>query len=251
MKRGLALTLIFLFVISLWYSDAQSKKEKVRILFIGNSYTYFGNLPQIVAIISDQTAKKLVTKKSVAGGASLSEHWRGERGLQTREIIEHGKYDIVVLQDHSMAALNQPDTLRKYVRLFCDLIKKSKAKPYLYITWAREKDPQNQETISKVYREAAKENDAEVVPVGEAWALALKEKPDFDIYDSDGSHPTKLGTFLAACVFSEVFLSQIPRELPTVYNINDSDGEYVMLMYIEAEDAAFCRHVASSVIYNK
>ena len=125
-------------------------KKSLRILFVGNSYTFFGNLPQIVSIMSEDGYTKLITRKSVAGSATLSEHWRGDKGLMTREMIKDGKFDIVVLQEYGMGAIDEPDTLLKYVKLFSDLIRKNKAKPFLFCTWARENTPQQQETINAV-----------------------------------------------------------------------------------------------------
>lgn len=85
---------------------AQFEKDSLRILFVGNSYTFVSNMPHLVSLISDSTNVKLVTSKSTAGGASLSDHWNGEKGLKTKESISNGKYDIVVLQGHSMETID-------------------------------------------------------------------------------------------------------------------------------------------------
>ena len=69
--------------------------------------------------------------------------------------------------------------------LFSDLVRKNGAKPYYYMTWAREKSPEQQAVISRVYRETALTNNAIVVPVGEAWAMARAERPDFRLYFPD------------------------------------------------------------------
>ena len=69
-------------------SFAQTKKDSLNILFVGNSYTYFENMPQIVSLISNKTTTYLVTKKSIIGGARLREHWHSERGLKTKDLIE-------------------------------------------------------------------------------------------------------------------------------------------------------------------
>ena len=83
-------------------TSAQVKRDTVKVLFVGNSYTYVENLPQIVSILSDGSKTKLITRKSTLGGAKLSEHWKGERGLKSKEIIRDGNFDIVVLQEHSL-----------------------------------------------------------------------------------------------------------------------------------------------------
>ncbi|NEW84128.1 MAG: hypothetical protein GZ094_17410 [Mariniphaga sp.] len=149
-------------------SLAQVKRDTLKVLFVGNSYTYVQNLPRVVSIISDSTKTKLVTRKSTVGGAFLSEHWFGKRGLKTKEIITKGKFDIVILQENSMGTIQQPDSTIKYAKLLCQLIKSSGAKPYFYMTWAREKVPQYQDEITNVYSKIAKDNGAILVPVGEA-----------------------------------------------------------------------------------
>ena len=249
MKRALILVIVILLAGAFKNSHPVTPgKNTLKILFVGNSYTFWGNLPQIISIISEDTKTKLITKKSVAGGATLSEHWRGEKGLSTQEMIRDGNFDIVVLQEQSMGAIAEPDTLLKYMKLFCGLIKKSKARPYLFLTWAPESELQKQETINKVYLQAGAENGAEVVPVGKAWALARLLSPDIALYDTDRSHPSDLGTILTACVFVEAINHQLPSDLPFFYYTLDFNKESLLLMHIDKSDAAFCRKVAVQTI---
>ena len=158
---------------------AKSEKDTLNLLFVGNSYTYFSNIPHLVSLISDSTQTKLLTSKSTAGAARLSEHWRGEKGLKTKELIKSGEFDIVVLQEQSMGTIEQPDSFLIYAKKFSDYIREYGAEPCFYSTCAREKVPQFQETITDVYNRAATENSADVVLVGETWALAKKHRPEF------------------------------------------------------------------------
>lgn len=48
---------------------------------------------------------------------------------------------------------------------------------YLYSTWAREKAPQYQETITKIYNQAGQGNNAGIVNVGKVWNLSTKLRP--------------------------------------------------------------------------
>ncbi|MBI9041830.1 hypothetical protein [Lutibacter sp.] len=228
---------------------AQEKKDTINILFVGNSYTYFENMPHMVSLISDNSKTKLVTKKSVVGGAKLSEHWLGQKGLKTQELIKKGKFDIVVLQEHSMGSIKEADSLVKYSKLFCNLIKENGAKPYLYMTWAREKVPQYQEEINKVYSYVADENDAMIVPVGKTWELAMELRPNIKLFDDDGSHPNQLGAFLTACTFVGTILGNVPDNLGTFYSIKDAYGESIILLdQIDALDVIFLTKVVNEII---
>ncbi len=250
MKKLFTVLIAFLFI-SFAKTECSAKVEidTLTILFVGNSYTHFENLPQIISIISDSSSTKLHTKKSTAGGAKLREHWLGEKGLNTKELIENGDFDIVVLQEYSWGAIDQPDSLHKYSKLFCDFIKENDASPYFYLTWAREKIPQHQETINKVYSEAATENDAVLVPVGKAWALARQMRPNIELYRPDGSHPSKLGAFLTACVFVATFLNEMPDEMAWKYRTKDIYGESLALMAMDSLDVIFCKKIAEDIVF--
>lgn len=242
------LTLLLFFGIFLILSLAEAQQRELKVLFVGNSYTFGYNLPHIVSIISEGTSIRLDTRKSVIGGASLKEHWTGGRELQTRNMIAGGDFDVVVLQDFSMAAINAPDTSIKYMQLFCDFIRSHGGKPHLFNSWAREKVPQYQAEIDAMYLRAAEEFGAVRVPVGPAWELAMELRPSVDLYTSDGSHPNELGTMLTASVFVRVICGELPDMLPSLYRIEDAEGETVRLMNHNPEESEFCRRIANQIV---
>lgn len=247
-QKFFLVTLVISYIFLSHPSYSQGKKDTLKVLFVGNSYTYVQNLPQLVSIISEGTKTKLVTRKSTVGGAYLSEHWKGERGLKTRQLIRQGHFDVVVLQDNSMATILQPDSTAKYAKLLCRLIIESGAKPYLYMTWAREKVPQYQEEITAVYSKIALDNNAVLVPVGKAWQLALQLRPGIELFNQDGSHPSSLGAILSACVFTAALSGEVPSTLPGDYWIQDADGESVQLNGIDNLDGVFFQKVTSQVL---
>ncbi|GAA5219385.1 SGNH/GDSL hydrolase family protein [Membranihabitans marinus] len=244
----MTLCTLILLCISIASGKAEGEKDSLKILFIGNSYTYVENLPHIVTSLASGGSTKLVTKKSTVGGAKLAEHWHGKRGLKSKEMIEKGDFDIVVIQGFSMGAINEADSVAKYGKLFCDLVKENNAKPYFYLTWAREKVPQYQETINEVYYKVARDNDAGIVPVGNAWALARQLRPDIPLFHPDGSHPSELGTFLTASVFVATFLGEIPKGYSGYCSLEDRYGENVRLMHIDALDVEFCKKVTEEIV---
>ena len=231
--------------------SAQDQKDTLRVLFVGNSYTYFENLPQVVSVLSEQTGTILITEKITIGGAKLSEHWRGARGLNTIEKIRKGDYDIVVLQEWSLGTVNERDSAVYYLGLFSKLARDAGAEPYYYLTWGREKIPQQQEVISRVYRETAALNRATVVPAGEAWARARSLRPEIRLFDTDGTHPSDLGTYLTACVFVATITGELPGTISGVPAVRDSRGEEIILMRIDQMDVEFFRRVTLETVGSK
>jgi hypothetical protein len=238
--------LLFSAVLMLTISVFAQEKE-LNVLFVGNSYTYNNNLPHIVALLSEGTSTKLNTRRSVIGGAFISEHWNGKRGLETKKIIEEGNFDLVVLQDNSMAALNLPDSLLKYVKKFAEFNREHGAKTLLFNTWAREKVPQWQAKIDLKYQEAADLSGATRIPVGNAWQVAKDIQPTIDLYIADGSHPTILGTLLTASIFVKAITGELPDKYPRAYKTIDQYGETVELMHMNELDSEFCRLIAEKV----
>ncbi|MCI4671163.1 MAG: hypothetical protein MRZ79_23695 [Bacteroidia bacterium] len=232
-----------------FFANAQLSKGD-RVLFVGNSYTYFWNLPQSVEVLSDEGKAPLTCLQSLAGGANLGQHYRGEKKLKTLEKIKAANYDALILQDHSRQAVDHPDSLFHYAKLLIVQARESqpKVKLYLYMTWAREWDPYMQESITREYNRLGKETGATVVPAGLAWKRARELRPGFPLYDADKSHPSPLGTYLNACVFYRVLTGKSPIDLPERIVAKDKDGEKLYLNIQSKENALFCQKVADEVV---
>ena len=244
--KNISLTILLLFALT--KVDANSNRDTLRVLFVGNSYIYYNNLPQMVSLLSDSLNTKLICKKSTYGGSTLGDHWNSRKGLRTREILENEKFDIVIIQDNSMWPLEHADSVLMYGKLLCDLIKSKNATPYLYNTWSREATPQTQSAIDKVYQELAFQTKAVLVPVGGAWAEAKLQKPATQLYFSDGSHPSPLGTFLIALCFVKKITGSLPTKFATVYNYPAIDNESIRLMQVSENDILFCSRLVNNYI---
>ncbi|MBP0593835.1 hypothetical protein J8I87_29970 [Paraburkholderia sp. LEh10] len=155
-------------------------------------------MPTMLASLLETSIPDLRVKADVIafGGASLAAHWnRGE--VQKRLAAQ--KWNAVVLQDQSTRPLRALKSMQEHVRRFVDEIQISGAKPYLYMTWARKNDPASQANIVTAFQGLAKATSARVIPVGLAWAQFRRLRPEIDLYEPDGSHPTVIGSYLAAC----------------------------------------------------
>lgn len=155
-------------------------------------------MPRMLVSLLEASIPDMRVKADVLafGGASLAAHWnRGE--VQQRLAAQ--KWNAVVLQDQSTRPLRALKSMQEHVRRFVDEIQTSGAKPYLYMTWARKNDPASQENIVTAFQGLAKATGARVIPVGLAWAQFRRLRPEIDLYEPDGSHPSVIGSYLAAC----------------------------------------------------
>lgn len=242
--------LIYSFFLFLSISFVAHSQDTIprSVLFVGNSYTYFWNLPQTVGIMSREKGIPMRTRQSTAGGVNLGEHWRGEKKLKTRALISSRTFDAVVFHDHSLRAIQHPDSLQYYGELIGDLCRESGATPYIYMTWARRWDPYMQDPIREQYTCLADKLDAQLIPVGLAWQRSRELRPDLDLFDPDGSHPSPTGTYLTACVMYGVLTGESPIGLPYRITSEDKDGERIFINIQSQQNATFCQKVAQEVI---
>ncbi len=221
--------------------------DTLRVLFIGNSYTYVNALPRLTQLLaaSAPEAQALDVAMVVPGGATLERHWTSG---DARRMIEQGGWTHVVLQEQSLRPLQDRDKLFIYARLFDAAIKQAGATTVLYLTWARKNRPETQEALTRAFVDLAEELDAVVAPVGVAWRQALGEQPDLSLYFRDGSHPSPTGTYLAACVFYAALYGQSPeglsrRRLSTRF-ATPEEGDPVEIEPLAETEATFLQRIA-------
>jgi hypothetical protein len=178
-----------------------------RVLFIGNSFTARNDVPGLVARLAAARGKELQHRLISAGGASLRQHWNAGAAPAA---IQEGRYDFVVLQEQSTLPIKNAQRMHENVRLFDAAIKAAGAKTVLYMTWARRNAPESQQAITAAYAGIGRELGAAVVPVGTAWQRFLLKHDRPALHDTDQSHPTPAGSYLAACAFFAVLFQESP-----------------------------------------
>ncbi len=193
----------------------------VRVLFIGNSYTYFHNLPEMFARLAAAAKRPVETRMVAPGGWRLKDHWEKGAG---RQALAEGRWDYVVLQDQSTlgvtlyvegkARASSDEVFRPFADRWAVAIKQAGARPAFYLTWARKASPEDQDTLTHAYMSAARASGALVAPVGLAWQRVRRQHPAIELFEPDGSHPSPTGSYLAACAFVAALLDQDPTGLP-------------------------------------
>lgn len=242
--------LIFLVFATNFSAQAQPK-DTLRVLFVGNSYTYFWNLPQTVSAMAASQGQVLIIRKSTAGGAYLKWHWNGIRGLNTKGLIISKDWDYVVLQNESLSTIEKPKRFLKYGKKFIRLIKKQGAEPILYMTWARKYNPLMQKTITQMYKKLADETGAGLAPVGLVWKEVRNLRPNLDLFFPGGSHPSIVGTYLIACVFYETITGNRTSPLPARIITTDRNGEKLYLSILTGFNANFIQQAVDEFFNSK
>ena len=226
-----------------------SKSTPVRVLFLGNSYTYGNKLPQFVAGLAaaDKTVRPLEVKMVASGGKNLVWHAKNEA---SQEAIASGRWDYVILQDQSLTPTLMPRRTGQGARELDAAIRKAGAKTMFFMTWQRrptpellEKYPDMHKRNSKTYMDLGRELKAAVAPVGYAWKMACDANPNWALYAKDNSHPSRMGTYLTGCVFYSMIYNKPPTHLPAKVTISKS-GNHRTVLGIDPADAKKLQAIA-------
>lgn len=195
----------------------KGSKKPIKILFVGNSYTYYNSLPQIFKSISNIGCDQdRVDVKMIAdSGATLERHWLSGEVIS---VLQRESWDYVVLQEQSrlgeqriqgVGVVNSPEWFHTYVRLFDQVIQSNGARTVLMLTWAHQDRPAEQVLLNHAYYSIAKELDALVVPVGLVWEqLYDRFQNQLSLFCPDGGHPSSIGSLVAASVFYVFFFHE-------------------------------------------
>ena len=188
---------------------------KLRVLFIGDSYTYVNDLPGMLSQIAATAGipPLIETSQVVQGGATLQVQW--QNGI-AQQVIADGGWTHVVLQDQSEEPATDPPSSAfvQYATAFGILAVDAGATPGLFVTWARaaadrstypylfDSPTEMQDELTNAYASVAAGFTPSVLAcAGPAFQLAIAQHPEIALQQSDFSHPTVAGTYLAACTF--------------------------------------------------
>lgn len=183
----------------------------LRVLFVGNSLTYANDLPGIVSAIARAEGHPLICEMVAFPHVSLEDHWR--RG-EARAAIARGGWHTVILQQGPSALMESRALLVEYAKRFDREIRKSGASTALYMVWPSRQRRGDFPGTSTSYAAAARAVGGLLLPVGDAWREAWRIDAGLALYGTDGFHPSKLGSALAAIVIVEGLTGRVVRGLP-------------------------------------
>jgi len=210
-----------------------------RVLFIGNSLTEGNDLPLIVEALSRAGGRPFAVEAVTYGGFSLEDHWG--RGTQNR--IAGGGYRFVVLQQGPSALAESRVNLREWTRRFDQVIRQAGGRTALYMVWPESYRPQAFPDVSDSYRIAAEDVGGILLPAGDAWLAAWRQKPDLRLYGPDGFHPTLLGSYLAALAIYGGLTGASPVGMPSRLSLRGG-----RTIEVRAADARVAQEAAAEAL---
>ena len=203
----------------------------MNILFIGNSYTYFSDLPALFSSLCAVNGHDVRVDSVTCGGRRLHENLNAfcndfnpddDYSKKISELVEENEYDVLFLQEQSCLPILNPQMFLAGVVGLSTII--GAWRTVLYATWGRADGSDTlthfgwtRESMTKdlydAYCQAAEIAHAEVSPVGLCFAKIVESHPEIDLYDPDKSHPSYAGTCVAALSHYKTVFGEMPRDL--------------------------------------
>jgi len=245
---------ILLAILYLFSCLAAQDKNTENILFIGNSFTFYWNLPLVVEAMANERNYNFDITQSTGSGSSLKDHWLENDELKSKTLIETEKYDRVVIQDKSLNPLQNLVESRKYFTDFIELVKANNGTPYIYATWMYKGISNNNydivDPIQHALQPVADKTGSIMVPIDQAFRIFQQSHPNIPIFMSDNKHPSPVGTYLAACVYFRIFTGESPLGLSRRYERKDENGKKIFLGMVEKSSAIICQEIVDEMLPN-
>lgn len=194
----------------------------------------------------------LIYDQNLPGGSTLEDHFGNNN---SKNKILSNNWDYIVLQEQSQrpSFINPVGFMDGFYNLN-NFIQQNKPCSQIttFMTWGYENgDVQNcpnnpavctyngmQSLLTDRYMSFSNIFESEVTPVGVIWKYIRENYPSIQLYQTDGSHPSVAGSYIAACAF----YTSIFRKNPLL--ISDDYG-------LDPATASIIRSAAKTIVYDQ
>lgn len=233
MKKTFIKLNIWTLAILLFSNISSFAGQKLKVLFLGNSYTSTNNLPLITLEIAKSMGDTLIYADNAPGGFTLQNH---ASNFSSLSLISNGTWNYVVLQEQSQRPafpdIQVATDVYPYAKMLNDSVLhyNSCGRSVFFQTWGyKNGDTSNCPTFPPIctyegmdsmlklrYEKMADVNSALLAPVGSVFKLLRTRYPGIDLYQPDNSHPSEAGSYAAALTFYTLLYGNNP--LLVTYN---------------------------------
>jgi len=209
--RALAPLLAVLLCLAGCGTHAPTAGERERVLFVGNSLTYVGNLPAVFSAMANANGHAVDSDMIVRGGATLTE--RLKDGSIARA-LDGRRYAALVLQERGGDLLcgfgpgsceDSGDSLKVIARMA-----KEKGVASVVLLGTYQSMPAVSKTIVEQESAAAADAGIAYVEVSQTLQRLSGAQPALAWFDADGMHPGKVLTLLDAALLHRQLFGALP-----------------------------------------
>ncbi|OQX78557.1 MAG: hypothetical protein B6D61_05225 [Bacteroidetes bacterium 4484_249] len=225
------------------------KGDSLKVLYLGNSHTFFNDLPQLTADLALSNGDTLIFESNTPSGCTLGHPQNGHLYNSTSlALIDSIDWDYVILQEHSLFGVIDyyRDTyMYPGARSLDSLIKLNNecTETIIQLIWGKKYGGEHcinlscsiefedfahmQDSLTAEYLRLADTLSCTVAPSGVAWKQSILNGDPIELFYPDESHPNLAGSYLTACVYYSVLFQKSPVGLPFLAGLNPEDAFYL------------------------
>lgn len=205
-------------------TDITEDVEPVKIFFLGNSATYYNDMPLMVKGLATASGKDVEITSITASGYKLSQYIEENSYYFNliKSTLTETKFDYIVVQDHREVMIQNPTKSESSFIVLKELFDKNGAQVIIYETQAdsegRTFKINNSEVfldhsmmqyyLTKNYFYIGNKYNVEVSAAGPNYTRCSEMFPEIKLYNKDKLHPSVEGSYLAACTLYESIFNE-------------------------------------------
>lgn len=213
-----------------WKAPDPAVGERPKILFVGNSHTFYNNFSGMFVNIIEAMGRKSNVYELSQGYYTLKKFsdLEDKGGALLDSVLTKQSWDIVVLQENSNEALSEmaDESMFPYARILDEKIRAQGGQTAFFMTWAprdglkeglkKKSREELQQIMAANYMEIAGELDSLVIPAGIGFMRCVELYPEIELWDPDRRHPSPEGSYLAACTTYALLYQESPENCPYI-----------------------------------
>ncbi|MCR5430842.1 MAG: Ig-like domain-containing protein [Eubacterium sp.] len=222
-KISLCLILVTTFLLPIKTARANSN---INILFIGNSSTYYNNMPKMVGGLAKADQLSINVESITAANYTLEKFSTTSNTYHKKIVnaLNSKSYEYVILQDNREEMIQSTSKAKSAVKSLKSLIDENGATTILYETQAdkegRDFTINNNSVyfdhdmidyyLAKSYFYIGNKYSLNVATSGINFSRCMNIYPGINLYNSDNLHPKVSGSYLAACSLYKTIFNKTP-----------------------------------------
>ena len=224
---GVIMMLYFVAVSNNVYADdVQFTQKTYKILFVGNSHTYYNDMPKMFKGLCDADKINCEVTSITSPGYKLSQFADKTNmyGSQVYQALTNNTWDYVVLQENRAVLVEKEEEAEAAVNTLYTLIHNAGAKMVIYATQPNNigstfkvdslslflSDFQIEQILTRNNFKIADEYDGLVAASGTNFMRVMQDYPKITMYKTDNLHPSVTGSYLAACTIYNTIFDRSP-----------------------------------------
>lgn len=197
----------------------------MNILFLGNSYTYYNDLPALFRGLCKENNQDVEVFSVTAPGRRLEQNLQDDaHAARFKELLQQRHYDFCILQEQSVLPFVHFDAYLSALLQLKNILKGHSDRLLLYSTWGRKEgesfltenhltNPQMTALLHSAFEKASEITEIPISPVGLHFYDLYSAGIGPELYDADRTHPSYSGSCLAALVHYKTMFGVLPDSL--------------------------------------